>query len=365
MRRVGVGVVGCGNISAAYLKAMAGFPILDIKAIADLDPAAAQARAAEFGLRAVPLEALFADPTVEIVLNLTVPKAHVEVGLRAIDSGKHVYSEKPLGIALADGLRLVETAGARKLLVGSAPDTFLGGAHQTCRRLIDEGAIGQPVGGTAYFMCPGHERWHPNPGFYYEAGGGPMLDMGPYYITDLVNLLGPVARVAGFATTPRPTRTITSQPRNGEVIPVEVPTHVAGMLAFAGGAVVQIAMSFDVAGHRHLPLEIYGTEGSLVVPDPNYFGGQIQHLAKGGAWTDVETDMPYADGNYRSIGLADMAHALREGRPHRASGALALHVLEVMEAVELASASGSAISIATTVDRPQPLAGSLVDGRLA
>ena len=218
------------------------------------------------------------------------------------------------------------------LRVGSARDTFLGGAHQTVRKLVDAGLLGTPVGGTAYFMCPGHERWHPNPAFYYDIGGGPMLDMGPYYITDLVNLLGPVASVAGFATTPQATRTITAKERYGEVIPVHVPTHVTGVLRFANGAVVQMTLSFDVAGHKHVPIEIYGTAATLIVPDPNHFGGQIEKLEKGGEWTKVDTDMPYDDGNFRSIGLADMALAIRANRPHRANGDLALHVLEVMEA---------------------------------
>ena len=364
MEPVGIGIVGLGNISSAYLKAAAGFPILYIRAVADMNPAAAKARASEFGLKAVALDDIFSDPGVEIILNLTVPKAHVEVGLRAIAAGKHVYSEKPLGVAFAEGKKLVDAAKAKGLRVGSAPDTFLGGAHQTSRQLVDAGSIGQPVGGTAYFMCPGHERWHPNPAFYYEVGGGPMLDMGPYYITDLVNLLGPVAKVSGMAITPRQTRTITARERQGEVIPVHVPTHVSGMLQFANGAVVQITMSFDVAGHKHVPLEIYGTEGTLIVPDPNNFGGQIELLATGGAWRNIDVDMPYADGNYRSIGLADMAHAIRGNRPHRASGDLALHVLEVMEAIGTASSTGTVVAMSTTVERPAPLAASLVNGRL-
>jgi predicted dehydrogenase len=365
MERVGIGIVGLGNISGAYLKAAREFfPILDIRAVADLNPEAARAKAAEFGLKAVPLEAIFADESVEIILNLTIPRAHVEVGLRAIAAGKHVYSEKPLGVEFAQGQKLVAAARAKGLRVGSAPDTFLGGAHQTSRRLVDAGTIGRPVGGTAYFMCPGHERWHPNPAFYYDIGGGPMLDMGPYYITDLVNLLGPVARVSGVATTPQQTRTITAKERLGEVIPVYVPTHVSGTLLFRNGAAVQMTMSFDVAGHKHVPLEVYGTEGTLIVPDPNHFGGQIETLKKGGEWTNVATDMPYADGNYRSIGLADMAHAIRAGRPHRASGELALHVLEVMEAFGRSSDSGRAVDIATTVERPAPLSESLVGGKL-
>lgn len=365
MRKVGIGIIGLGNISAAYLKAAQNFPVLDIRAVADINPAAAQARAAEFGVKAVTIDEIFADPSIEIILNLTIPKAHVEVGLRAIEAGKHVYSEKPLGVVFSEGRKLVEAARARNLRVGSAPDTFLGGSHQTARRIVDEGQLGQAVGGTAYFMCPGHERWHPNPAFYYEAGGGPMLDMGPYYITDLVNLLGPVAKVSGFGTKLRDTRTITAKERNGEVIPVHVATHVSGTLVFANGAVVQISMSFDVAGHKHVPLEIYGTDATLIVPDPNHFGGQVEILKKGEQWVNIDTDQPYADGNYRSIGLADMAHAIVENRPHRCNGDLALHVLEVMEAFETSSQTGQVVEIATPVTRPAPLGTSLVDGKLA
>ena len=357
MDSVGIGIVGCGTIAGAYLTAALKLPILDIRAVADLNPQAAQARADEFGLRAVPLDALFDDPAVDIVLNLTVPKAHVEVGLRALAAGKHVYSEKPLAIAFSDGQRLLTAAAAAGLRVGCAPDTFLGGAHQRARRLVDDGVLGAPVGGSATFLCPGHERWHPAPDFYYQAGGGPMLDMGPYYITDLVNLLGPVAQVAGMATMPAPVRTITSQPRAGQTVAVEVPTHVTGLLGFANGATVQIAMSFDVAGHRHLPLEIHGTEGSLIVPDPNFFGGDVQVLRKGGDWQDVATDLPFADANWRALGLADMAAAIRSGRPHRASGDLALHVLEVMEAVGRASDESRTIRLQTTVERPAPFDG--------
>ena len=365
MDKVGIGIVGLGNISAAYLKAAQNFPVLDIRAVADLNPDVSKARGQEFGLRAVALDDIFSDPSIDIILNLTIPRAHVEVGLRAIEAGKHVYSEKPLGIAFAEGKRLVDAAARKGLRVGSAPDTFLGGSHQTARHVVDSGALGQIVGGTAYFMCPGHERWHPNPAFYYDQGGGPMLDMGPYYITDLVNLLGPVKQVLGVATMLRPTRTITAKERAGEVIPVHVPTHVAGTLIFASGAVVQVSMSFDVAGHRHLPLEIYGTDGSLIVPDPNHFGGQVELLEKGGEWTNVATDQPYWDGNFRSIGLADMAAALVTGRAHRCNGELALHVLEVMEAFGTSAESGKAVSMSTTLDRPEPLSTSLSNGQLA
>jgi predicted dehydrogenase len=364
MERVGIGIVGLGNISGAYLRAAANFPNLEIRAVADLSADTSRQRADEFGLVAVALDDIFTSPEVEIILNLTIPRAHVEVGLRAVAAGKHVYSEKPLGIAFAEGRSLVEAARAKGVRIGSAPDTFLGGAHQLARRVLDEGSVGEPVGGTAFFMCPGHERWHPNPAFYYDFGGGPMLDMGPYYVTDLVNLLGPVVKVAGMATTPRASRTITAKERHGEVIPVHVPTHVSGMLHFANGAVVQIVMSFDVHAHRHSPIEIYGTQGSLSVPDPNLFGGKVERFTNGD-WALVAGAMPFSDGNYRSLGLADMAHAIRAGRPHRANGELALHVLEIMEGIGKASESGMTVAMTTTVERPAPLATSLVDGRFS
>lgn len=364
MDRIGIGVIGCGNISAAYLKAAAGFPILDVRALADINPEAAAARGAEFGIAARSVDDLLADPGIEIVVNLTVPLVHVDVGLKAIAAGKHVHSEKPLAITTAEARPLLAAAESAGLRVGCAPDTFLGGAHQTCRKLVDEGAVGTPLAGTAFFMCPGHERWHPSPAFYYQTGGGPMLDMGPYYITDLVNLLGPVRRVAGITSRVRSERTITSEPLNGTVIPVEVATHAAGTLEFVSGAVVTVTMSFDVARHRHRPIEIYGSEGALSVPDPNNFGGDIELAKAGEDWAVTATEHIYADGNYRSIGVADMAHAIRSGRPHRASGALAFHVLEVMEAFQRASDEGAHILIESCPERPAALPTDLAPGTL-
>ena len=364
MNRVKVAVIGCGNISAAYLKAAKTFPILDIVALSDLNLSAAEARSAEFGIPAQPVEAVLADSAIEVVLNLTVPKAHVEVGLKAIAAGKHVHSEKPLGVTLAEARRLVDAAAAKSLRLGSAPDTFLGGSHQTARRCVDDGLIGRPVGGTAFFMCPGHERWHPNPGFYYLAGGGPMLDMGPYYITDLVNLLGPVASVSGVATRTRDERLVTSEPSKGTRVPVEVATHVTGSLLFANGATVSMTMSFDVARHRHAPIELYGELGSLIVPDPNYFGGKIEIATASEDWREVPVEHAYADGNYRILGLADMAQAIREDRPHRTSGALAFHVLEVMEAFQTSSDLGSTVAIESRPERPAPMPAALKTGEL-
>ena len=364
-KELGVGIIGCGNISITYLALGPLFNGFRILACADLNRSAAELRAKEYGVKAQSIEELLANDELDVIVNLTIPDAHFLVSKAILEAGKHVYSEKPLVLSLEEGEELRRIAKAKNLAIGCAPDTFLGGSHQTARALIDSGVLGMPVGGTATFMCPGHERWHPNPDFYYEVGGGPMLDMGPYYITDLVNLLGPVSQVAGFAISPRSERLITSQPRNGERIPVHIATHVAGVMAFDCGAVVQIGMSFDVADHMHVPLELYGTEGSLIVPDPNHFGGQVELLKKGGSFEPQETTQPYADGNYRSIGVADMAHAIRSDRPHRANGDLALHVLEVMEAFQYAADSGTTIKINTKTERPAPLSASLSDGQLA
>jgi predicted dehydrogenase len=362
--RVGIGIVGCGNISEAYLKAASSFPILDIRGVADIRREAAEARARQFGLQARSVDELLQDPSVEIIVNLTIPVAHVEVGLKALEAGKHVHSEKPLGTSAAEARTLLDEAGKRGLRIGCAPDTFLGGSHQTCRKLVDEGVIGRPVAGSAFFMCPGHERWHPSPAFYYAEGGGPMFDMGPYYITALVNLIGPVARVSGVATRARSERVITSEPLRGTSIQVKVATHVAGTLEFVSGATVSIAMSFDVPKHRHGPIELYGTEASLIVPDPNRFGGTIDIARAGQDWSELPTEHPYADGNYRIIGAADLAHAVRDGRPHRASGELALHVLEVMEAFLISSDRGVHVTIETRPERPAMLPIGLRPGSL-
>ena len=365
-QRLGVGIIGAGNISSQYLKAMKDFPVLDIRAIADMRPEVATKKAAEFGVKTKSVDDLLADPTVDIIVNLTIPRAHVDVGLKAVAAGKHIYGEKPLGVTFAEGKKLIAAAKKTGVRVGSAPDTFLGGGHQQARAVIDSGKLGTIVCGTAFFACPGHEYWHPDPAFYYDIGGGPVLDMGPYYITDLVNLLGPVAKVQAMSVTPQKSRPIRSEPKKGQMMPVKVFTHVTGTLQFVSGALIQVTLSFDVPKHSHMPYEIFGSEGSMLVPDPNWFGGEVK-IAKprAEAWDDVPVKLPYADANYRSLGVADMAHAILSGRPHRASGDLALHVLEVMEAFETASKSGEIVKIKTRVERPAPMAESLKRGKIS
>jgi predicted dehydrogenase len=316
---------------------------------------------------AVPVEALLADDEIEIVVNLTVPVAHGPLSQQIIGAGKHVDSEKPLAVRFAEGQALMQAAVGRGLRVGCAPDTFLGAAHQACRRLIDAGTIGRPIAGAAVVASHGMEHWHPNPAFYFPRGGGPIHDVGPYYVTQLVNLLGPVARISAQASIGSATRTVTNGARNGEVIEVEVPTTVNGVLAFASGANVALTASWDVWKHQRPPFEIYGSEGTLLVPDPNFFGGTPQVSARDSDWQAVDIAAhPFGIPNrslrsgpevaeYRIIGLLDMAAALRAGRPHRASGDLALHVLEVLDAFERSSLEGHHVMIATPCARPEPL----------
>lgn len=362
--QVNVGVIGCGKISDAYFSGCRSFPILNIRACADLDLERARQKAAQHDIPlALTVEDLLADPEIDLVINLTVPQAHAQVNLLVIAAGKHVYTEKPLAVTRADALQTLEAAHARGVLVGCAPDTVLGGGIQTCRGLIDQGAIGVPVAATAFMVSHGPESWHPNPGFYYQIGGGPMLDMGPYYLSALITLLGPIRRVTGSAQMSFPERIATSPARNGERLPVEVATHVAGVIDFASGAVGTIITSFDV-WYSHLPrIEIYGSEGSLSVPDPNTFRGPVKLRRAGEAdWREIE--LTHSDAIGRGTGVADMAYAIRSGRQHRASGALAYHVLDAMYAFEDASQTGRHIELTSQVERPAALPAGLPLGQL-
>lgn len=353
---VRVGVIGCGNISAIYLKNCVAAPELDIVACADIDPAAARARAEEFGVpRTATVDELLEDPEVEVVLDLTIPAAHSEINLRAIEAGKHLYSEKPLALSREHGQQILAAAAAKGLLVGCAPDTFFGAPWQACRRLIDEGVIGDPVGVTAFMMSRGMEHWHPNPDFFYQPGAGPLFDMGPYYLTMMIVLLGPVQRVAGSARITFPERTITSQARRGEMIPVTTPTHVAGLLDFLGGAVGTMITTFDVWSHSLPRIEIYGSEGTILAPDPNNFHGTVQvRYGREREWNAVTFDDSYTY-NARGLGLADMAVAIRTGGVPRASGEMGYHVLDTMQSILDSSNGGRHIMLESTCRRPEAL----------
>ncbi|MBU8791421.1 Gfo/Idh/MocA family oxidoreductase [Oceanobacillus caeni] len=356
MEKVKVGIVGCGNISEVYFKNAKMFDSFDIIACADLDSNLAKQRAEVFEINKVyTTEELLADKEIDLVINLTTPRVHAKIDLAALEAGKHVYGEKPLAVTREEGKKILETAKAKGLLVGSAPDTFLGGGIQTCRKLMDDGWIGDPVSATAFMMNHGHESWHPNPDFYYQEGGGPMFDMGPYYLTALVTLMGPIKRVTGSTKITFPERTITSEPRYGEKIQVKTPTQINGVLDFENGAVASIITSFDT-WHHHLPnIEIYGTKGSLVVPDPNTFGGPVfvrRHDQSN--WSEIPLTHGFTD-NSRGLGVADMAHAILEGRQPRANGDLAFHVLDVMHGFQDASDTNKHYEPIRTCEQPSPL----------
>ncbi len=381
MRRYGIGIVGIGDISDVYIRNLQRYAdIVELVACAGRDLDKAQQKAAEHGIPRAHATAadLIADAGVDIVLDLTVPSAHTSVNLAALRAGKHVYSEKPLAATFGESLELVETAAAASVRIGCAPDTFMGGRLQTCRRLIDDGTLGEIVGASAFVVSHGHEWHHPNPAFFYQPGGGPLLDIGPYYVTALLSLLGPVQTVAAMARRTFPERTIQTRPRLGATIPVEVDTHVTGTLRFASGALATLITSFDVWDSELPRLEIYGTRGTICIDDidpldgPNLFGGRVlfrdaEHARwRGmprpyplGEWTEVPIEHPFTSvshqNNSRGIGLVDMAYALRDGRPERASGRMALHAMEVMEGM-LASAAGDRfVAMTTTFERPAPM----------
>lgn len=357
-----IGIIGCGNISGIYFKNCTRFENLEVVACADLVPERAQVKAAEYpGVKACTVDELLRNSEIEIVVNLTIPNAHASVGLAVLEAGKSLYNEKPLTITRAEGKALLDLAQKKKVRVGCAPDTFLGGGHQTCRKLIDDGWIGQPVAATAFMLCHGHESWHPDPEFYYKVGGGPMFDMGPYYLTAMINLMGPVLRVSGVTRTTFPERLITSQPKYGTRVSVDTPTHLAAILEFANGAVGTIVTSFDVWGARVPCIEIYGTEGSLSVPDPNGFGGPVSVLRPGSReWKEVPLAFGYAE-NSRGVGVADLAQALGTPKTHRVNGSLAFHVLDIMHAVHDAGKLQKTVVLESTCEAPAALPLGLRD----
>ena len=351
-----IGIIGCGNISSIYFQNCRKLKRLNLVACADLMVERAQEKAKEFQIpKACSVKELLADDSIELVINLTIPQAHAEVDFAILDAGKHVYAEKPLALNRADGQRLLRHAQEKGLLIGSAPDTFMGAGLQTCRKLIDDGAIGFPVAATAFMMCHGHESWHPSPEFYYQPGGGPMFDMGPYYLTALIHLLGGVKRVSGMTKISFPQRTITSAPKAGTVINVEVPTFVSGMMTFENGTIGNIVTTFDVWSHQMPWIEIYGSEGTLRCPDPNTYGG-VPLLRKAGEkeWKEVPLTHGFAE-NSRGIAVADMAKAAKNSETFRAQGALALHVLDMMQAFHESADQGRHIDLETRCSQPEPM----------
>ena len=368
-KTLGVGIVGCGNISTIYMLNMAKFAGLKLVACADLRDEAAKAQAKAHGITARSIDGLLASDDIDIVVNLTTPTAHFEVGKAALAAGKHVFGEKPITVEAAHAAKLVAEADKRGLHIGCAPDTFLGAGGRLAREIVDSGKIGRVLSGTCFLMSHGMEHWHPDPTFFFKHGGGPILDMGPYYFAALVNLLGPVAHVQAISSTGFAQRTVTSKgPLTGKKIKVEVPTHVSALVHFEAGADIIFTMSWDVWKHGHPPIELYGTEGSLRVPDPNFFGGTVEYTEKGGDWIGVKADdKPFGQpnwtspnwppgtpprANYRCLGIADLASAVLNGTPHRASGALASHVLEAMHACLTAGATGKTVKLKSCVDRP-------------
>ncbi len=361
MKKTGIGIIGCGNISGIYFKNLCTtFKNIEVKACADLIPKRAEAKINDYPeVQLSSLAEILANPEIEIIVNLTTPPGHFPVAMQAVQAGKHVHSEKPLVLTRDEGLQLLNIARENGVRVGGAPDTFMGGGIQTCRSIIDKGEIGQPIGAHAFMLCHGHENWHPDPEFYYKEGGGPMFDMGPYYLTALVSLLGPVKRVTGSTRISFPERTITSDNKYGEKIKVEVPTHVTGVLDFASGAIGTITTSFDVWAANVPRIEIFGTEGSLNVPDPNTFGGTpMIRRTDDDDWREVPLSHSYTE-NSRGIAIADMAAAINEGRSHRASGDLAYHILDIMHAIQDASDTGRHVLLESSCERPEPLSDSM------
>lgn len=359
-------VIGCGNISSIYLENAAKWEILDLRACANRTMSRAQSQAEKYNVpQAVPIAGILADPEIELIINLTTPDVHAEIALAALRAGKSVYNEKPLAISREDGQRLLREAEARGLRVGCAPDTFLGGGLQTCRQLIDAGEIGTPVAAAGFMFIQGPEAWHPDPGFLYQVGAGPLFDIGPYYLTALISLLGPIRRVTGSTRTMFSERTIGSGPKQGQKIPVETPTHIASILDFASGPVATLTTSFDVAVSAGAALNLYdvggalleiqGTKGTLCLPDPNMFDGPVRMRRLGeSTWREVPLTHGYTE-NSRCIGVADLAYAIRNGRSPRTNGEMAYHVLDTMHAVLEASETGQHVELTSSCKRPAPL----------
>ncbi|TFW11018.1 Gfo/Idh/MocA family oxidoreductase [Brevundimonas intermedia] len=384
-----IGVIGAGMVSHAYLGTISRSPELRLKAVSSRTMVSAAAQAQRYGGLAMTTEAMLADPEISVVVNLAPPELHHQIGRAVLEAGKHLYTEKPFATSLSDAHELIALADRLGLKIGCAPDTFLGPGHQAARKLLDDGVVGKIVGGAATMASRGMEHWHPNPAFFYGRGGGPLLDIGPYAVTQLINLLGPVERVAAIGSSPRAQRTVTSPTRAGQTIQVEVCTTVNGVLLFESGANVALTLSWDVRQHRRPPIELYGETGTLACPDPNAFGGEVS-LGRGqGDWTTIAgepggtgpldaativnamqtieaglhpaTGQPIGPtsppilGDRRGLGLIELVRAIREQREPRVSGRLAAHVLEILLALEACAEHGGDRSVTSRVARPAPL----------
>lgn len=357
MGNINIGIIGCGNISSIYMENIPRFKHLTLVACADIDLDKAKSQAEKFNIpKAYTVEQLLADDNIDLVINLTIPKAHADVCLQTLEANKHVFVEKPLTVTREEGLKILETAKDKGLLIGGAPDTFLGAGIQTAISLIEKGEIGTPIGASAFMIGRGHEHWHPDPAFYYDVGGGPMYDMGPYYLTTLISILGPIKRLSGSTRISYPERTILSEPKEGTKVTVKTPTHISGTIDFASGAIGTITTSFDAFGGSSLPpIEVYGSEGTLIIPDPNTFGGPV-NIRKKDETEFVDVPVPSRfSGNIRGLGVADMAHAILNNNKHRASGDLAYHVLEAMHGFHDSSENGTFYEMKSSCQKPEPL----------
>lgn len=363
MKKMKVGIVGCGNISGIYAEAGKRFRNIDLTACADLDYSRAQSLAEKHGIPSpMRVEQLLASADVEVVVNLTYPAAHAQVAMEALKNGKHIYNEKPLALKRREAREMIGLARDKNLRIGCAPDTFLGAGLQTCRKLIDSGAIGEPVGGSGFMLAAGVELWHPNPEFFYKKGSGPLFDMGPYYLTAFTTLLGPVRRVCGSARITFPEREIKSEPLAGKIIEVETPSHIAAVLDFESGPVVSLVTSFDVQAHGMPHIEIYGSEATLSVPDPNTFGGPVRiRRHKENDWTEIPLE-PGCSENSRGLGISDMIAAEQEGREHRANSRTAYHVLDIMHSILDSSETGRHMELSSSMTRPIPMSAGPDNG---
>jgi predicted dehydrogenase len=367
MATLGLGIIGCGNISTSYLRLAPLFKGLEMRAVADMNMEAATARAAEFNVKAQSVDDLLANKDIDVVINLTIPDAHYAVTRRILEAGKHAYSEKPLVLTLQEGEALRALAASKGLAVGCAPDTFLGGAHQQARAALDEGRVGTITSGCCAVLNHGMEHWHPSPDFFFLPGAGPMLDLGPYYVANLINLLGPVKRVGALTSSASAERVISNGPRNGQTVPVKTPTNIHALLEFHSGATINLSTSWDVWHHKRNHFELYGTEGTLYVPDPNFFGGEVEIGGRDGSLTamapwDHPFGIPNQDNaqrgplaNYRTAGLADMVQALLQGRDARCSLERTLHGVDVMTACLTSGETGGFVTLTTTCTRPAAL----------